>query len=216
MASRQGYNVTGNWSGEHILLQQTEWSDVPDDTEWDLPGLSTEPLEISLPVTEREAYRIKRALLRYELFCALFYLGPDGYFDTRHHPHRYHQESDLHRQHANREDQIGFLNEYVNPWEVGELAVITHFMYDLVRYVHDRKTPVLFRPLSCRFERHTDSDIQLGMPTSTHTSLCAAVRSVMLPMSARNIGIFPETNMKFMMRWLKNSTTTWSGSQAKV
>ena len=143
MASRQGidyYNEVADWSGEHPLLQQTEWSDVPDDTEWDIPGLPTGPPEITLPLTEREVYRIKRALLRYELFCALFYLGPDRYFDTRHHPHRYHQEPDLSRQYAYREDQIVFLNEYVNPWEVGELAVISHFMYDLVRYVHYRKT----------------------------------------------------------------------------
>lgn len=139
-ASREGldYYEVADWYNEHPLLQQTEWSDVPDDTEWDVPGLSTGPQEIALPLTEGEKYRIKRALLRYEIFCALFYLGPDRYFDTRHHPHRLNQDPDLSRQYAFREDQIIFLNEYVNPWEVGELAVVTHFMYDLVRYVHFR------------------------------------------------------------------------------
>lgn len=123
---------------QHPLLQNTEWSDVPDDTEWDVSDLPTGPQETALPLTEGELYRIKRALLRYELFCALFYLGPDRYFDTRHHPHRYNQDPDLSRRYAFREDQINFFNEYVSPWEVGELAVITQFMYDLVRYVHCR------------------------------------------------------------------------------
>ena len=143
VASRLGldyYDVTNVADSfhEHPLLEQTEWSDVPDDTEWDVPGLRPGPQEITLPLTEGEVYRIKRALLRYELFCALFYLGPDRHFDTRHHPHRYDQDPDLYRQYAYREDQIAFLNDYVNPWEVGELAVVTHFMYDLVRFVLPR------------------------------------------------------------------------------
>ena len=124
-----------DWPLEHPLLQQTEWSDVPDDIEWDVPGLPTGRQEITLPLMEGEVYRIKRALLRYELFCALFYLGPDRYFDTLLHPHRDFQYPPRSRRYSFREEQIVFFSEYVNPWEVGELAVITQFMYDLVRYV---------------------------------------------------------------------------------
>lgn len=140
LSSREGlnhYEVT-QWSNNHPLLQQTEWSDVPDDTEWfvdDLPDPEAGPHEIALPLSDGERYRIKRALLRYELFCAVFYLGPDRYYDTRHHPNRYMPVPDYSRRNAFREDQTIFLNDYVNPWEVGELAVVAHFMYDLVRYV---------------------------------------------------------------------------------
>ncbi|CAD6592390.1 MAG: hypothetical protein ASARMPRED_006247 [Alectoria sarmentosa] len=128
MVSREGleYLHVTQLSNKHPLLEQTEWSDIPDDTEWEVPGLPTPetgPQEIALPLSDGETYRLKRALLRYELFCALFYLGPD-------------------RQKAFREEQIIFLKEYVNPWEIGELAVVTHFMYDLVRnaYFHKYKT----------------------------------------------------------------------------
>ena len=141
MVSREGleYLHVTQLSNKHPLLEQTEWSDIPDDTEWEVPGLPTPetgPQEIALPLSDGETYRLKRALLRYELFCALFYLGPDRYFDTRRHPHRFNQGRDSSRQKAFREEQIIFLKEYVNPWEIGELAVVTHFMYDLVRYVH--------------------------------------------------------------------------------
>lgn len=141
VASREGleyWHVT-QLSNKHPLLEQTEWSDIPDDTEWEVPGLPTPetgPQEIALPLSDGETYRLKRALLRYELFCALFYLGPDRYFDTRRHPHRFNQGRDSSRRKAFREEQIIFLKEYVNPWEIGELAIVTHFMYDLVRYVH--------------------------------------------------------------------------------
>lgn len=152
VASRGGlsYYDVMQWSEKHPLLQQTEWSDVPDDTEWDVPGLSTTeaaPQEIALPLNDREMYRIKRALLRYEVLCALFYLRPDRYFDTRLHPRRSNPIPDSSRRRAFREDQVIFLKEYVNPWEVGELAVITQFMYDLVRYV-------AFNAKGCLFTQH--------------------------------------------------------------
>lgn len=141
VASRQGLNfsdLVSDLSWKSPLLQQTEWSDVPDDIEWEVPGLATGPQEIALPLTEGEVYRIKRALLRYELFCALFYLGPDRYCDTLLHPtgHIVRSNSPHSMRVAFCEEQIVFFNQYVNPWEVAELAVITQFMYDLVRYVH--------------------------------------------------------------------------------
>ena len=140
LASREGldyYHVT-ELINQHPLLQQTEWSDVPDDTEWDVPGLPAPevgPQEITLPLSEREMYRLKRALLRYEIFCAFFYLGEDQYFDKYQHSIRLHTAPLTGRRRAFRKDQLIFLKKYVNPWEIGELAVVSHFMFDLVRYV---------------------------------------------------------------------------------
>ena len=140
LASRVGvdYFYVTDYSNKHPLLQQTEWSDVPDDTEWDLARLpaGVGPQAISLPLNDREMYRLKRALLRYELFCAIFYLGPDKYYDKEDRPHRFKPVPDFCRRHAFCKAQQVFLQKYVNPWEIGELAVVSHFMYDLVRYVH--------------------------------------------------------------------------------
>ena len=141
LASRVGldYDNVIELSNKHPLLQQTEWSDVPDDTEWDVPGLSPPevgPQAISLPLNEAEIYRIKRALLRYELFCAIFYLGPDGYFDNIRRPRHFNTAPESCRRRAFRKDQVIFLKEYVNPWEIGELAVVSQFMFDLVRCVY--------------------------------------------------------------------------------
>ena len=141
-ASRVGldYAYVTDVSNKHPLLQQTEWSDVPDDTEWDVPRLppGVGPQAISLPLNDREMYRLKRALLRYELFCAIFYLGPDKYYDKQDHHYRRHDFNpvpEFCRRHAFCEAQKKFLQKYVNPWEIGELAVVAQFMYDLVRYV---------------------------------------------------------------------------------
>ena len=143
LASREGldYFYVTDPSHKHPLLQQTEWSDVPDDTEWDVPGLPLPglgPQRLSLPLNDREAYRLKRALLRYEIFCAIFYLGPEKYYDGPDHPHRFKSVLEMCRRHAFCKAQAVFLQNYVNPWEIGELAVVSHFMYDLVRYVHLR------------------------------------------------------------------------------
>ena len=139
LASRVGldYRYVTDPSNKHPLLQQTEWSDVPDDTEWDVPRLppGAGPQAISSPLNDREAYRLKRALLRYELFCALFYLGPDKYYDKQHPPLRFTPAPQSCRGNAFCKAQKVFLREYVNPWEIGELAVVSQFMYDLVRYV---------------------------------------------------------------------------------
>ena len=140
LASRVGldYVYVNDSLNKHPLLQQTEWSDVPDDTEWDVPWLppGAGPQAISLPLNDREMYRLKRALLRYELFCAIFYLGPDKYYDKQDRPHRFEPVPNFCRRHAFCKAQEVFLQKYVNPWEIGELAVVSHFMYDLVRYVH--------------------------------------------------------------------------------
>lgn len=156
VASREGldFDSIKHWPNKHPLLQQTEWSGVPDDTEWyvpELPSPEDGPQKITLPLSDGEEYRMKRALLRYEIFCSLFYLGTDKYFDTRHHPHRFNQASDISRTRAFREDQIVFLNEYINPWEVGELAVVMQFMYDLARYVYPgaKSTLILHTILDC-------------------------------------------------------------------
>ena len=143
LASREGldYYLVTELIKKHPLLQQTEWSDVPDDTEWDVFGLPAPelgPQEITLPLSDREMYRMKRALLRYEIFCALFYLGEDGYYD------KYQQSLHLRaapltgRRRAFHKDQLTFLRDYVNPWEIGELAVVSHFMFDLVRYENSK------------------------------------------------------------------------------
>ena len=140
LASRVGldYVYVTDSSNKHPLLQQTEWSDVPDDTEWEVPWLPplAGPQAITLPLNDREMHRLKRALLRYELFCAIFYLGPDKYYDKQDRPHRFKPVPEFCRRHAFRKAQEVFLEKYVNPWEIGELAVVSHFMYDLVRYVH--------------------------------------------------------------------------------
>ena len=140
LASRVGldYDYVMDSSNKHPLLQQTEWSDVPDDTEWDVPWLpfGAGPQAISLPLNDREMYRLKRALLRYELFCAIFYLGPDKYYDKEDRQHRFKPAPHFCRRHAFRKAQKAFFQKYVNPWEIGELAVVSQFMYDLVRYVH--------------------------------------------------------------------------------
>ena len=133
LASREGkeYHQIIDLSNKHPLLQQTEWSDVPDDTEWEVPGLPAPevgPQALALPLNDSETYRIRRALLRYEVFCSLFYLGPDTYFDRQQHPHRFNPGAFV-------KAQAIFLKKYVKPWEIGELAVVSQFMYDLVRYV---------------------------------------------------------------------------------
>lgn len=129
IASREGLNY------QH-MLDQTEWSDIPDDTELripDLPSPSDELQGINHPLNDSEIYRIKRALLRYELFCSLFHLGPDKYFDTRHHPNRHHHIPDTSRRRTFHPEQVVFFQRYVNPWEIGEMAVITQFVFDVVR-----------------------------------------------------------------------------------
>ena len=129
----------------HPLLNQTEWSNIPDDLEWDVPKLPDSgvgPQEVCLPLNDEELYRIKRALLRYELFCSLFYLGPDRQLDSRHNRYRA-LITNLGKQRAYHKNQSIFLKEYVNAWEIGELAVVSQFMYDLVRYVHLRPKPCL-------------------------------------------------------------------------
>lgn len=138
LASRMGldHDALNLWGSKHPLLQQTEFSHVADDTELEVPSLPSSevgPQEISLPLNDRETYRIKRGCLLLENFCALFYLGPDRHFDTRHHPHRFNHCPRSSRRRAFRNEQAIFFKNYVNPWEVGEVAVITQFMYDLVR-----------------------------------------------------------------------------------
>ena len=221
------YSATDKTNENH-LLDQTEWSDIPDDTEFavaTLPSPDVGPQEISYPLNERELYRIKRALLRYEIFCALFYLGSEGQFDKQqqqqqgqhqsqdrhHHHHRRRRQQRLQQQqrHSNKvaiaskqrafkRNQTAFLREYFNPWEVGELAVVSHFMHDLVRYVHVETTQrlhsssstgssVLFLekslvpvdPLTISVNRvipeaHADnSESMLDTHTFTNTSPCA-------------------------------------------
>ena len=135
VASRNGldYRTVTQWSNKHPLLDQTEWSDIPDDTEWEVADLPDDVQEIDHPLSEREKYRIKRALLRYELFCSLFRLRPDKYFDTRHHPHRYNHIPDASVRRVFLDEQRLFFQKYVNPWEVGEMANITQFVFDVVR-----------------------------------------------------------------------------------
>ena len=151
LESRVGLNHVNlvDWTDNIPLLQQTEWSDVPDDTEWDVPGLprpGSGPQATSLPLNDREEYRLKRALLRYELFCAIFYLGPEGHYDAQDHPHRFKPVPMFCKEHAFCKEQALFLENYVNPWEIGELAVVSHFMFDLVRYVHFGAKPCLVLP----------------------------------------------------------------------
>ena len=148
LASREGldYIQLTESSTKHPLLQQTEWSDVPDDTEWVVPPLPAPglgPQAISLPLNDEEMYRIKRALLRYEIFCAIFYLGPDRYFDKKGHLCRFSPVPASCRRRAFCKDQDIFLEKYVKPWEIGELAVVSQFMFDLVRYVHFGVKPCL-------------------------------------------------------------------------
>ena len=156
LASRVGLNHADitNWTSKHPLLQQTEWSDVPDDTEWDVPSLppsGSGPQPISLPLNDREMYRLKRALLRYELFCAIFYLGPDKYFDAHQYPQLFRLVPEACKKRAFCKEQVIFLEKYVNPWEIGELAVVSHFMFDLVRYVHPGAKPCSFLPKTLRY-----------------------------------------------------------------
>lgn len=120
-------------SSKHPLLDQTEWSDIPDDTEWDVAELPDEVQEISHPLSDKEKYRIKRALLRYELFCSLFHLRPDKDFDTRQHPHRYQSIPEASKRLVFLDEQKLFFEKYVNPWEIGEMADITQFVFDVVR-----------------------------------------------------------------------------------
>ena len=201
LASRVGldYSYVTDTSNKHPLLQQTEWSDVPDDTEWDVPRLppGAGPQAISSALNDREIYRLKRALLRYELFCALFYLGPDKYYDKQSSPLRFRPAPKFCRGHAFCKAQRVFLRDYVNPWEIGELAVVSQFMYDLVRYVHVGAEPSLIlhkmldylkdcckatrSSVSCCFAifiitfnylsrgGHAKSEFWSGMPTSTST-----------------------------------------------
>ena len=141
VASREGldYYTVNDWTLGHPKTQQTEYSDVPDDTDFSVPSIPSPkvgPQEISLPLNPAESYRIKRALLRYEVFCALFYLRPDYAFDTTRHPHRFNRVPESSSRRAFRKEQVVFFENYVNPWEIGELAFVTHFMFDLVRCVH--------------------------------------------------------------------------------
>lgn len=128
VASREGldWHTVTHRANKHPLLNQTEWSDVPDDTQWelaDMPSSDDQIRELTHPLNDRETYRIKRALLRYELFCSLFHSGPDIFCYTRPWAPRYDC--------FNYEQMI--FDQYVNPWEIGEMAVITQFMFDVVR-----------------------------------------------------------------------------------
>lgn len=246
MASREGldYHTVNHWNNQHPLIQQTEWSDVPDDTEYEVPGLPSPevgPQGISLPLNPRENYRIKRALLRYELFCALFYLGPDRHFDTRHHPHRFNYVPRSSRRHAFRKEQVLFFKQYVNPWEIGELAVVTHFMYDLVRCVNfgakscplpsqiarhvSRREGIsslavlhcLIRPpKAVSLKEHADSENLLGVPTFTSTSPCAMTQRINPGLGAGAGDDMAKTDIMITKRWLMSLTTMWSGSPARV
>ena len=129
VASREGldWHTVTHRANKHPLLNQTEWSDIPDDTQWelaDMPSSGDQVRELTHPLNDREMYRIKRALLRYELFCSLFHSGPDVFSYTRPRAPRY---GSFHN------EQRMFFERYVNPWEIGEMAVITQFMFDVVR-----------------------------------------------------------------------------------
>lgn len=135
VASRIGlsYRIVTQWSNKHPLLDQTEWSDIPDDTEWETGDLPDEVEEFTHPLSDREKYRIKRALLRYEIFCSLFHLRPDEYLDTRQNPHRHQDIPEASLRRVFLDEQRIFFQQYVNPWEIGEMAVITQFVFDVVR-----------------------------------------------------------------------------------
>ena len=129
VASREGldWHTVTNPANKHPLLNQTEWSDIPDDTEWelaDIPSSDDQVRELTHPLNDREIYRIKRALLRYELCCSLFHSGPDSFCYTRPWAPRYDNFDN---------EQIRFFEQYVNPWEIGEMAVIAQFMFDVLR-----------------------------------------------------------------------------------
>ena len=129
IASREGldWHTVTHRANKNPLLNQTEWSDIPDDTEWELadkPSSDDQVRELTHPLNGREIYRIKRALLRYELFCSLFHSGPDSFCYTRPWAPRY--DSFLN-------EQLRFTEKYVNPWEIGEMAVIAQFMFDVLR-----------------------------------------------------------------------------------
>ena len=129
VASREGldWHAVTNPANKHPLLNQTEWSDIPDDTQWelaDMPSSEDHVRELPHPLNDREIYRIKRALLRYELCCSLFHSEPDPFRCTRPWAPRYDGFDD---------SQITFFEQYVNPWEIGEMAVIAQFMFDVLR-----------------------------------------------------------------------------------
>ena len=129
VASREGldWHAVTNPANKHPLLNQTEWSDIPDDTQWelaDMPSSDDQVRELTHPLNDREMYRIKRALLRYELCCSLFHSQPDTFRYTRPWAPRYDRFDD---------GQIRFFEQYVNPWEIGEMAVIAQFMFDVPR-----------------------------------------------------------------------------------
>ena len=128
-ASREGldWHTVTHRGNKHPLLNQTEWSDIPDDTDWelaDMPSSDDQVRELTHPLNDRETYRIKRALLRYELFCSLFHSEPETFCYTRPWAPRYDSFFN---------EQIRFFEQYVNPWEIGEMAVIAQFMFDVLR-----------------------------------------------------------------------------------
>ena len=139
IASREGldWDIVGDVSNKHPLLDQTEYSNIPDDIHWvlEFPASLRDLQELTHPLNESEKYRIKRALLRFELFCALFHLGPDEFFDALARiPHArifYRDEY--------RAEQEMFFKEYVNHWEIAEVGVIMQFMFDVVRHAFFHK-----------------------------------------------------------------------------
>ena len=245
LASRMGldHDALNLWGSKHPLLQQTEFSHVADDTELEVPSLPSSevgPQEISLPLNDRETYRIKRGCLLLENFCALFYLGPDRHFDTRHHPHRFNHCPRSSRRRAFRNEQAIFFKNYVNPWEVGEVAVITQFMYDLVRCVHSRakfcpdpklpdtfpeqeETPslgvppnLLRRLMFVSRKGHADSEIPLGKPSFTNTNVYATMKPIILGLGAGAGDNMARTDITTTKRWWMSLTTMWSGMPARV
>ena len=129
VASREGldWHAVTNPANKHPLLNQTEWSDIPDDTQWelaDIPFSDDQVRELTHPLNDREMYRIKRALLRYELCCSLFHTESDTFRHTR---------SWARHSYGFDDGQITFFEQYVNPWEIGEMAVIAQFMFDVLR-----------------------------------------------------------------------------------
>lgn len=67
-----------------------------------------------------------------------------------------------------------------------------------------------------RHKGHTDSESSSGMLTSTSTRPCATMKHMNPGMGARGIGSMAETDIRITKRWLKSSTTTWSGSRARA
>lgn len=152
MAARKvvDYMAVTWYDTKHPLRRQTTWSEVKDDTCWwsgdeDLPK---GPQELSLPLQESETYRVQRALLRYEVFCALFHLSRSRDFDVRSNHQDYQHKIPLEQRRFCAE-QVTFFNDYTNPWEVGEMAVIHQSMMDFVKEAY----AYLYWDLHRKYER---------------------------------------------------------------